>query len=181
MIHVHARNPAGASFHKKCSHFTHGCSAVRRGGWRRSVVNANHSLMGILQTARKCLCNFILILIQLPIEVAFGVPREPKRSQHFCHKFIFKLALGGLTAQGRASSSQGEAWCPEPVRWGASSLPPTPAMLSFWLVQIQRASSGSCDGFCRLQRWLYSEERGCWLLLYHHGVFCRNWIDFHWC
>lgn len=136
MIHVHARNPAGASFHKKRSHFTHGCSAVRRGGWRRSVVNANHSLMGILQTARKCLCNFILILIQLPIEVAFCVPREPKRSQHFCHKFIFKLALGGLTAQGRASSSQAEAWCPEPVRWGTSALPPAASYSSnaFFLV-----------------------------------------------
>lgn len=57
-------------------------------------------------------------------------------------------------------------------------LPPTPVMLSLWLVQIQRASSGNCDDFCRLQSWLCLEERGCWLLLYHHSVFCRNRIDF---
>jgi len=71
VTHVRARNPTGASFHKQRSRFMHGCSAVCRGGWQRSVANANDSLMGILQTARKRLCNFILILIQLPIEVAF--------------------------------------------------------------------------------------------------------------
>lgn len=48
----HAPNPAGASFHKKCSHFMPGCSPVHRGGGWRFVADANDSLVGIPQTAR---------------------------------------------------------------------------------------------------------------------------------
>lgn len=60
------------------------------------------------------------------------------------------------------------------------ALPPTvdPIML---FSQIQRASSGNCDGLCLPQSWLCLEERGCWLLLCNPSAVCRICIDFHWC
>lgn len=135
---VHARNPAGACFHKKCSHFMPGCSAVCRGGWRRFVADANDSLMGILQTARKRVGNSILFCFSYLCKWLHS--QESKKSYHFCCKFRFESALGGLKGRG---------WWLESHLLDHSSASSCGPSNTFSLVQTQRASYGSCGGLCR--------------------------------
>lgn len=116
-----------------------GCSPVRRGGWQRFVADANDSLMGILQTARKCVGNSILLCCSCLYK---RLHSWEKKNNHLFFTVSSDLkVLWGASGAG----TEGGGW--RVACWSTALPPPVDsAMLS---VQTQRASSGTCGGLCR--------------------------------
>lgn len=157
---VHARNPAGACFHKKCSHFMPGCSSIRRGGCGRFVADANDSLMGILQTATKCVGNSVSFCFSCFCKWLHS--RESKKSSRFCCEFRFESVLGGF-----------RGW----DRWLESHSSASSCGLNFLFSANPERLIWELGWF--MQGWLCLEGRCCWPLLWKLRIFCRICIDFH--